>query len=177
MMTVVGRSLAEVLASRMAHRKLTDAQTAELLEVSQPTVTRWRTGRVVPAPIHAQKLAAFLDMPIRTVDRMLSGSDVLDRQPTPRKGVETVGVLMRALERERGQTAVEALEASGLEKSRYYRLRMDKAAPHLVDVPELAKALKVDEVRLVMATYRTVLAREGRAVAQTERRSKRAVAV
>jgi transcriptional regulator with XRE-family HTH domain len=167
------KSLAEVLASRMAHRKMTDAQAAELLEVSQPTVTRWRTGRVVPSAQHAQTLAAFLDMPIKTVDKMLAGSDALDRQPMPGKGVETVGVLMRALERERGQTGVVGWKASGLEKSRYYRLRMDKAAPHLVDLPELAKALKVDEVRLVMATYRTVLAREGRAVAQTDRRDTR----
>lgn len=44
-------------------------------------------------------------------------------------------------------------------QSRYYRLRSDRAAPHLADIPELARRLGVDELRLLVAALNTEKAR------------------
>ena len=154
-------SLAEALGSEMGRRGLTDTRAAPLLGVSQPTVTRWRTGQVVPAESQVKTLARFLGITQRDV-RDLLGESSPPLPPETLPKVETIGVLLRVLERERGVTPADAWARYGIDKSRYYRLRLDKTVPHLVDVPELARALGVSEERVVLATYRTTIARGSR---------------
>lgn len=148
------------IAQEASRRGMTDSAVADLLSVSQSTVSRWRVGKVSPKQEHAVRLAAFLGIELAKVERMI---DQAQPKPPPTAGKhETVGVLIRQLEMERGITPVEAWQSYGMDKSRYYRLRQDKATPHLADIPELARALKVDDERLVLAAYRTELARTGR---------------
>lgn len=162
------------IAQELARRGMTDRAASDLLDVSQPTVTRWRMGTTAPQIKHATRLAAFLDIPLAKVERMIE--QARRRQPpAPKpKGPETFGMLMRAREAELGITAVEALSVTGIDKSRYYRLRSDNATPNLADIPDLAHRLKVPEERAVLAAYRTELARVGRALQEQRREPARA---
>lgn len=150
--------IAAAIAAEMAGRSLTDRQAGELLEVAQPTITRWRTGKAIPRPHEAVKLAAFLHIGVGDVDRMILNAN--PRRPAPAAdGPETVGRLIRELEVDRGLTPVEMMRLCGVDKSRFYRLRSDAATPHLADVPELARRLNVDDERLALAAYRTEINR------------------
>lgn len=149
------------LAQEQARRGLTDGALGDLLGVTGTSVTRWRIGHTVPQARHAVRLAAFLGMPLAKVEKMIDRG-TRKPPPVPRPKTETFGVLMRSLEGERGLTTVELWQASGIDKSRFYRLRADKATPHLADIPDLARRLAVDEERAVLAAYRTELARTGR---------------
>lgn len=151
------------IAKEMARRGLTDHAAADLLGVSQPTISRWRSGKVAPQIRHATRLAPFLGLALPKVERMIEQA-YPQAPPTPRpRGPETFGVMLRTLEMERGIDAVALMHATGIDKSRFYRLRADKATPLLADIPDLAKRLRVPEERCVLAAYRTELARVGRA--------------
>jgi transcriptional regulator with XRE-family HTH domain len=166
---VSNNNIGAAVAHEMARRALTDSAAADLLGVSQTTITRWRNGGVAPKREHAVRIAAFTGLALGKVERMI---DEASPRPAPTpipRGKETVGVLIRKLERDRGITPLEAWQSYGIDKSRYYRLRSDKATPHLADIPELARRLKVKDERLVLAAYRTELARTKRDVGELRR--------
>lgn len=151
-------TIAVMLATRMAELGMTDTDAARELDVSQPTVTRWRTGRIVPSKAAVPRLASFLGIKRAKLTSLLDDTD--SRRPAgARDG--TFGQLLMALETERGLTATEAWRQFGIDKSRYYRLRGDVSAPRLVDLPALASRMGVSEQELVMAAYRTELYRCG----------------
>jgi transcriptional regulator with XRE-family HTH domain len=152
--------IAVAIASRMAERGLSDRATADLLEVSQPTISRWRTSRNVPNAREAIKLAAFLGVKVSVVDGWIRDATIIPPPVIAVDGHETVGVLLRNIEMERGLSAPDMIELLGIDKSRYYRLRSDRNTPHFADIPELATRLGVNDERLALAAYRTELSRQ-----------------
>jgi transcriptional regulator with XRE-family HTH domain len=151
--------IAPLLAAEMATRQLNDRQTAEVIGVAQPTITRWRSAQTVPSIAEATKLAAFLRMKVSAVDAMIEEAQEVRLAATTLTGPETFGVLLRVLENERGVSPADAWQQWGIDKSRYYRLRADKVTPHLADIPDLSRGLGVSEERILWAAYRTELTR------------------
>jgi transcriptional regulator with XRE-family HTH domain len=148
------------IATEQARRGLTDSALSEMLGVNAATVTRWRLGNSVPQPRHAVRLSALTGIPLAEVERMIAGS-ARKPPPEPVGRQETFGVMLRSIEAERGLTSTELFRAAGIDKSRYYRLRNDRAAPRTADIPDLARRLQVPEERVVLAAYRSELARTG----------------
>ena len=140
------------LAAAMAKRGLTDARTAELFAVSTPTITRWRTGKIIPPRRQSLALAAFTGLPLDDVDEMIAAAE--PARPDDTSGAETLRALILHLEREQGITYT----STGITKSRYYRLRSGGGVLHLADIPAFAARLGVPEERVVMAVYRSALA-------------------
>lgn len=149
-------SFAELFASTMASKGLTDSEAARVLGVSQPTVTRWRQGRHVPGDDHAATLAEFCGVPEKAIHKVLSMYAAAPRRGT---GEGTFGDLIRTLEHDRNLDPSEAWRRYGVDKSTYYRWRASEASPRLHEVPTLATKLGVPEERIVMAIYRTVVRR------------------
>jgi transcriptional regulator with XRE-family HTH domain len=147
---------AVVFAGELARRQLSDQQAADILRTSQPTVQRWRSGRVIPGPDRVATLAAFLDMRISEVEQLLATAT--RRPPAPARGDgETFADLLCRLEGERGWTVIDAIEHTGLERSSYYRWRRGRTTPRLPDIPDLAARLQTDEAEILWAIYRSEL--------------------
>lgn len=73
----------EALAARMKDLDLdTGRDLAKALDVDQSTASRWLSGAAVPGDQRAQRLAEFLDQPVRDVRLMLIES----REPSTPKG-------------------------------------------------------------------------------------------
>jgi transcriptional regulator with XRE-family HTH domain len=150
-------TIAELLAGEMARRHLTDTDAAAVLGVSQPTISRWRSGKVHPPLAQAEALADFLALERSTMERMIRKESGVER-PAVTSDRETLADILIACETEHGGAA-ETWKALGIDKSRYYRLRSSGSIPPLADLPVLAAKLGVTEERLVLAVYRTELAR------------------
>lgn len=148
------QTIAQLFATAMAAHGLTDTEAARRVGVSQPTASRWRSGKSIPSELHVPALAAFCQVPASTVRKLIGASE--KRQPAQADG--TLGHLLRTLEHERNIEAAEAFRGYGVEKSAYYRWRADRGTPHLTDVPDLAVRIGISEERLVMAIYRTTVA-------------------
>lgn len=140
-------TLPDALAATIARRRWTQQQAADHLGVSQPTVLRWLKGRTMPSGDVAAR-----------VRRLVGPYEAPVRKRVRSRG-ETVVKLLATLEAERGLSATEMIAATGLDRSRYHRLRSGTTAPNLEQIPALARALGVDEERLVLATYRSVVSR------------------
>lgn len=150
-------SFAQLFAGAQASKGLTDEEAARTLGVSQPTVTRWRLGRNTPNDTLVPALARFIGVTERQLVKTLVPSE-----PRRARGPGTFGELIRQLELDRQFDAAEAWKRYGFDKSTYYRWRGDLSAPRLVEVPELAVRLRVPEEQIVLAIYRTELAKARR---------------
>lgn len=147
--------IGELLAAAQAQKGVTDTEAARMIGVSQPTITRWRLGRSLPNDDVVPKLAKFIGVADREVHKAI-------QHTRPKNVVEadgTLGQLLRTLEAERGIEAADAWPKYGFDKSTYYRWRQDKSTPRLSELPDIAAALGVREERLVLAVYRTEVAR------------------
>lgn len=147
---------AVVFAGELARRRISDQQAADILGTSQPTVQRWRTGRVVPGPDRAVMLATFLDMRVSEVEQLLLSATRMAPAPNRVEG-EAFADLLRRLEQERGWTVTDAIDATGLDRSSYYRWRTGRTTPRLPDIPHIAGRLHVDEAEVLWAIYRSEL--------------------
>lgn len=155
--TAMSDRFAPVFAAEAARRGLGDAQLAAIFETSAATIQRWRTGRIVPGVDRVGALAGFLDLRRSDVLALLQASQPTQPQPVRHGLNETFGGLLQRLENERGWSPADAIAATGIDRSRYYRLRSDRTTPRLADIPALAAALHVPEDQLVMSVYRTEL--------------------
>lgn len=144
-----------MLAKAQASKGVTDTQAARMIGVSQPTITRWRLGRSVPNDEVVPKLARFIGVADREVRNAIG--NIRPKNPVEADG--TLGQLLRTLESERGIEAADAWLRYSIDKSTYYRWRQDKSSPRLSELPDIAARLGVREERLVLAVYRTELAR------------------
>jgi transcriptional regulator with XRE-family HTH domain len=151
---MTGETFGMVFAASLARRQMTDQEAAAELSTTQPTIQRWRTGRVVPAIDKAAVLATFCDMRPSDMEALLRSAERV-RRVMPDTPDETLGALLHRLEYERGLSAADMIERTGIDRSRYYRLRADRTSPPLRDVPDLAARLQLDEERVVMAIYRS----------------------
>jgi len=151
-------AFAELFATSMARKGLTDQEAAATIGVSQPTVTRWRLGRNQPSDEMVQVLARFCGVNPSVLRRTL----VKPIEPRRGTGEGSLGALLKQVEFDRGIEAAEAWKRFGIDKSAWYAWRADKRAPHLHEIPALAARLGVPEERLVLAVYRTEIRKRAR---------------
>jgi transcriptional regulator with XRE-family HTH domain len=144
-------TFATVFAQAQAQARMSDTSLARELGVSQPTVTRWRSGQTLPAPQHLRTLSKFTRLPQRDL-RALINTDS-DQRPTQPKGTGTFADLIRSIETARNIQPAEAPHLLGIDKSTYYRYRRGTTTPALEDIPDLAGRLQVTETQVLNAVY------------------------
>lgn len=139
----------------ITERALSEDEVARLLGVSQATVNRWRTGRLIPSHESAPAVARFLRVARGELEAMLDRTH--DSHDMVERG--TFGHLLRELEGQRGLTPIEMIDRYGVERSRYYRWRGNLTVPKPETIAALAAQLEVKEERIVLACYRTQIRR------------------
>lgn len=152
-------TFAVLFAEAQAARRLSDNRLARQLGVSQPTVTRWRSGAALPSEQHIPMLAKFLHRTQRDLRAILTRDQIAAQRRAPKPAEGSLAQMVRELENTLNLTPLELAARVGIDRSTYYRYRRDESTPALEDIPTLAPRFGVSEDTLLHAVYRTRTAR------------------
>lgn len=147
--------IADLLGRLSERTGLSDDALARVIGVRQATFTRWRNGTVGVGSRHAARIAQAAGVPVAEVEEMIAG-----QQSTVTTVVDdTLAALLTAWEEASGESASAVAPRFGVSLSIYLRWRKGLTVPAPPALAGIADVLGVPLETVVMAAYRSELAR------------------